>query len=509
MKHIINVPPALDPEEVVGRLHGIAGKSNVRRPHAAVPRYVEVEGPPTFSKWLTEYGLVAVPDGKIEPTTSQSCDLPKWGLAAISGSWPGTGGAFPAPYDYDATGQGVPVYVADCPLAVGLGEFGGRASMIHNPYGGTLTADHGTNMAALVGGAVHGVAKGVTIHGAAGFDNNGVGTVSSMNAALSAVLSHKQANYPAGKAICLMAFTNSGTGIANGFEAMIDSLTAAGVICVAAAGNNSIDDMANSTLQVWPAMDPDVLCVTACSLDGGRHPQHNIGLHDLIAPGLDNATVDRNGAVVVTSGTSNAAAYAAGALACFVEAGSADPVAEMLAQVDTSRAFGFTAGPQGILYKSGSMAAAEAPPPPPPPPPYTGHARVRVHVSGTVYQSASYPAPAQVAFAGTNDDNGNWRKPGSTTEFVVPEGVQAIQAQASFQMEGIANGARLFLAVNLNGGHIARTEIGYCGAYMTVQATSPRIPVTPGDTVIAWLYCSDSAFTIIGPNSYLQIDAMG
>jgi subtilisin family serine protease len=80
-------------------------------------------------------------------------------------------------YTYNNTGAGVTVYVIDTGIETSHPQFGGRAAIGFDAYGGSGQDcnGHGTHVAGTVGGTTYGVAKGVTLIGVRVLDCDGFG----------------------------------------------------------------------------------------------------------------------------------------------------------------------------------------------------------------------------------------------------------------------------------------------------------------------------------------------
>ena len=87
------------------------------------------------------------------------------------------------------------------------------------------------------------------------------------------------------------------------------------IVLIAAAGNAG-----PASPPLYPAMDPNVIAVTATDADDQLFAQANRGRHIAIAaPGVDVLEPAPNGSVQLISGTSVAAAHASGIAALIIE----------------------------------------------------------------------------------------------------------------------------------------------------------------------------------------------
>ncbi|OAR01478.1 hypothetical protein LLEC1_08149, partial [Akanthomyces lecanii] len=97
-----------------------------------------------------------------------------WNLGRISHRKPGN-----TTYTCDSSaGAGTCSYVLDTGIAANHSEFGGRAAQIKSFVGQTTDGNgHGTHIAGIIGGTVHGVAKRTRLYGVKVLDDNGSGTL--------------------------------------------------------------------------------------------------------------------------------------------------------------------------------------------------------------------------------------------------------------------------------------------------------------------------------------------
>jgi len=140
-------------------------------------------------------------------------------------------------YNYSATGAGVNAYIIDSGIRRTHVEFGGRVvpdfSAFADSYGPDGRQFHGTHVAGIVGGAVFGVAKAVTLHSVRAYDSLGVGTSSTIIAAVDWVTAHHT-----GPSVALMSMSGPTSSAVN---AAIQNSINSGVTYVVSAGNESAD----------------------------------------------------------------------------------------------------------------------------------------------------------------------------------------------------------------------------------------------------------------------------
>jgi subtilisin family serine protease len=294
------------------------------------------------------------PDAIVRASATQ--DGPTWGLDRIDQREHATDGAYR--YDYDGTG--VHAYVIDTGIQSGHFELAGRAG---NGFAGVNdamgTADcngHGTHVAGTLGGKTYGVAKGVTLHPVRVLNCDGMGSTSSVLAGLDWV--RRNAVKPA------VANLSLGGMPSPSIDAAVVSTIAAGIVVVAAAGNDSVDACA-----VSPARVPAVLTVGATSGADARAWFSNFGTCvDLFAPGVSITSAWHSGGYNTLNGTSMATPHAAGVAALYLQqhpASAPAAVTSALVNAATVDALSnLTVGsPNRLLY---SLFSALPPPTPTP-----------------------------------------------------------------------------------------------------------------------------------------------
>ncbi|MFF1613425.1 S8 family serine peptidase [Amycolatopsis sp. NPDC058278] len=211
-------------------------------------------------------------------------------------------------YTFPNTGDGVHAYVLDTGIRTSHQEFGGRAVSGFDAVDGTRTDDcngHGTHVAGVLGGARHGIAKGVSLVSVRVLDCSANGTFAQLVAGVDWVTAN--AVKPAVANISLSGATNSAVN-----DAVARSI-ASGVVYAVAASNQADDACTRS-----PASAPDAITVGATGSDDARAPYSNYGTClDIFAPGTDITAADGigDGATATRSGTSESAPHVAGAAA--------------------------------------------------------------------------------------------------------------------------------------------------------------------------------------------------
>jgi subtilisin family serine protease len=217
-------------------------------------------------------------------------------------------------YTYDYTGAGVHAYIVDTGINAAHSQFSGRVGNGYdfvqndaNPQDGN---GHGTHVAGTVGGTIHGVAKGVTLHGVRVLNNSGSGTTAGVVNGI---------NWVAANAI-EPAVANMSLG--GGYSASLNNAVAAavssGVTFVVAAGNESTNACNRS-----PASTPSAITVGATTSSDARASYSNYGsCLDVFAPGSSITSAWHTGlsATNTISGTSMASPHVAGAAALYLQA---------------------------------------------------------------------------------------------------------------------------------------------------------------------------------------------
>jgi len=251
---------------------------------------------------------------------------PTWGLDRIDQR----SNALDHSYSYNTTGRGVTAYIIDTGIRYSHNEFGGRARLGFDVWGGDGSdcQGHGTHVAGTVGGKAYGVAKEVSLVAVRVLNCSGAGTTSTILAGLDWIAAH--ATLPA------VANMSLGGGADDVVDAAVRKVIAAGVPVVVAAGNSAADACKYS-----PARVSEAMTIGATGSNDAAASWSNWGnCLDWFAPGVSitSAAYSGDDATAVKSGTSMASPHTAGAAALYLEANPAatpEQVAAALASYTT------------------------------------------------------------------------------------------------------------------------------------------------------------------------------
>ena len=266
-------------------------------------------------------------------------------------------------YTYNATGSGVTAYIIDTGLRLTHTQFGGRAVSGFDSVDGGSADDcngHGTHVAGTVGGATHGVAKGVRLVAVRVLNCQGSGSNSGVIAGVDWVTGNHAAGQPA------IANMSLGGGANSALDTAVNNSINDGVSYAVAAGNSNANACNSSPSRVGAAMT-----VGSTTSSDARSSFSNYGTClDIFAPGssITSTWHTSNTATNTISGTSMASPHVAGVAALYLQGSpSASPSTVRNAIVNSATPGVLTSvgtgSPNLLLY---SLFGAAPPPPPPP-----------------------------------------------------------------------------------------------------------------------------------------------
>ncbi|MFL5381581.1 MAG: S8 family serine peptidase [Longimicrobiaceae bacterium] len=222
-------------------------------------------------------------------------------------------------FSYFRTGAGVRAYVLDSGIRMTHNEFGGRAStgydFVDNDTDASDCNGHGTHVAATIGGATYGVAKGVSLVAVRILDCAGYGDVLRSIAAVDWVTAH--AVKPAVANMSLWSPASSA------LDNAVRNSIASGVVYTIIAGNgtNNNNIPANACSFTLSGVTQAIVVGATTSADQEASFSNYGTCVDLLAPGVSilSAWNGSDSDSKYEDGTSMAAPHVAGAVAQYLE----------------------------------------------------------------------------------------------------------------------------------------------------------------------------------------------
>ncbi|CAN5365839.1 hypothetical protein BH23ACT3_BH23ACT3_15230 [soil metagenome] len=259
--------------------------------------------------------LAGTPSARVATAWPSIQADPPWGLDRIDQERLPLSTTYTAP----STGAGVRVYVIDDGIYRPHVDFGGRVDPglflpAFRTSGHSECSRHGSHVAGTIGGAYSGVAKHVELVPLRVFTCDGSSNTAAVMAAIDWIVVNHEAGTPG---VVNMSFGGPKSDV---LDAKVASLVTAGLVVVAAAGNESRTQSGDvDACESSPARSDVVITVGATTTADARSSFSNIGpCVDLFAPGSSIVSVLAAGSISrfgTSSGTSMATPHVAGAAA--------------------------------------------------------------------------------------------------------------------------------------------------------------------------------------------------
>ncbi|MEU5722341.1 S8 family peptidase [Micromonospora sp. NPDC047738] len=281
-------------------------------------------------------------DGVFTSTATQTSP-PSWGLDRIDQRTRPLSGS----YTYNTTASNVKVYIIDTGIRTSHTDFGGRAAWGTNTTGDGNNTDcngHGTHVAGTVGGASHGVAKGVSLIAVKVLNCSGSGSTSGVVAGIDWVTAQKNSN-PSQPMVANMSL---GGGADTTLDNAVRRSIAAGVTYAIAAGNGNFLGLPQKACNSSPARVLEAVTVSATDSTDKKASWANYGTCvDLFAPGVDITSSWNSGdsGTNTISGTSMATPHVAGAAALYLANNPSASPATVASAINSNATTGVVSSP--------------------------------------------------------------------------------------------------------------------------------------------------------------------
>ncbi|PRX49091.1 peptidase inhibitor I9 [Prauserella shujinwangii] len=292
-------------DRVTGRHGGLVKRIFTR----ALPGYAATMSEAQAKRVAADPAVAYVEQNRRMRISADQANPPSWGLDRIDQR------DLPLNrnYSYSSSAAGVTAYIIDTGVMTSHSDFGGRAKSGYDFVDNDATANdcngHGTHVAGTVGGAAHGVAKGVNLVGVRVLDCGGSGTYDGVIAGIDWVT--RNAAKPA------VANMSLGGSVSTAVDDAVRRSIASGVTYALAAGNDYGANACNTS----PARTAEAITVGSTTRTDARSGFSNIGsCLDIFAPGSDitSTWIGGNSATNTISGTSMATPHVAGAAALYL-----------------------------------------------------------------------------------------------------------------------------------------------------------------------------------------------
>lgn len=272
--------------------------------------------------------------------TETQANPPSWGLDRIDQPELPLDDSYTYP---DHGGSGVTVYVIDTGVRYTHQDFGGRATMGFDTFGGDGTDGngHGTHVASTAAGTSYGVAKDADIVGVKVLNDSGSGTLQGVIDGINWVTQNAS-----GPSVANMSLGGSANTALD--DAVRDSV-AAGITYAVAAGNDNSDASGTS-----PARVAEAITVAASTSGDARASFSNYGSTvQIFAPGqsITAAWNSSDTATNTISGTSMASPHAAGGAALILGDDPTLTPAQVWSTMDALAVTGQISNPSGAPNK--------------------------------------------------------------------------------------------------------------------------------------------------------------